>query len=684
MNKNLRNIVFAILMWLLPSSCIASIIVKGPVTLDNTIIEAEYVLDGMSARLGTGFNACIPHYSEGELVVPSTITVGGTDYPVTEISPLAFRLCSRLTRVVLSEGLTRVGDFAFFGCQGMLEVALPSTLATIGTGAFFGLSSLQNVIVYAETPPVWEYNDVFCFHVDGIGDAHTYHTDEVVLFVPYGKEDVYRNANYTNNSLGWTTPDGWGYFNYIRSLADYNPAPYAMFENGVLYFFNDGIRVIRTGDTYDLNTGNTAPGWSEHSAEIASVVFDPMFSDVTPATTAKWFYGCSNMETIDGWEYLNTSMVTNMSDMFSGCSSLAALDLRGFDARRCTDFEGMFTNCSSLQTLVIPASICDAGSMFTGCIAMQDVYYYGSQPFTNWDGGPDAFAPAKATFFHVVSSTLDAWVGAWGVGSNLEANVTFVDDLGTSNNPIPIYEYADWCAVADLVEAGLTVNAIMMDDVTVTTMMGTVNKPFGGIFYGNNHTLTANIDESSSFVAPFHAIRNATIRDLTVDGTVRAHSDYHQGGLVGTCVNGDNVTNTIVNCHVSTHVIGDNRYFGGIIGHGHSVNNIVSGCLFDGKLSATGTYGNVYGGYIIGWCDDASKQIVVNCVEQGSCENVNYVDFCFAYVPNGSAVQCARAVVPTNSYRFHDGFEGFFGITLSPVGGAGHKAELRFGKPSDG
>ena len=218
MKNHLNSIVLASLMWLLPSFGMASAVVKGTVTLGNTAVQAEYVLEGMSAKLGSGFNACVPHYSVGELVVPSTITVDGTVYPVTEVSSLAFRFCTKLTRVTLPEGLTRIGDFAFFGCQGLLEVELPSTLTTVGAGAFYELSGLQHVFIHAVTPPVWEYNDVFCFHSGGISDTQSYHTNQVTLHVPIGSMDTYRHANFTNAALGWTTADGWGYFNNIVYL----------------------------------------------------------------------------------------------------------------------------------------------------------------------------------------------------------------------------------------------------------------------------------------------------------------------------------------------------------------------------------------------------------------------------------------------------------------------------------
>ena len=44
----------------------------------------------------------------------------------------------------------------------------------------------------------------------------------------------------------------------------------------------------------------------------------------------------------------NTNNVTNMSDMFYGCSSLINIDLSNFNTNNVTDMNDMFNGCSSL------------------------------------------------------------------------------------------------------------------------------------------------------------------------------------------------------------------------------------------------------------------------------------------------------------------------------------------------
>ena len=216
MNKRIYLILS--LLWLLPIATLADGVVYGTVTLNGQTIEAEYYLQGSTARLGSGYNACIPQYSIGKVEVPYYIIVDGYPYTVTEISTFAFYRCNRITEVTLNEGVIRIGNFAFAGCPSLQKVTLPSTLTSIGSGAFIDLPALERIYLYATTPPTWEYNDVFCFHTDGIGDTHAYHTDQVTLYVPACGYRLYRTTTFTNPELGWTTPDGWSYFNHLELL----------------------------------------------------------------------------------------------------------------------------------------------------------------------------------------------------------------------------------------------------------------------------------------------------------------------------------------------------------------------------------------------------------------------------------------------------------------------------------
>ena len=124
--------------------------------------------------------------------------------------------------------------------------------------------------------------------------------------------------------------------------------------NMTLTFYYDTQRSSRSGTTYDLNTGSNIPGWYIDSAyaSVTSVVFDPSFANARPYSTYCWFQMMTNLTSITGMkEYLNTSSVTNMLNMFNGCSGLTSLDVSGFNTAKVTNMTYMFYNCSGLTTI---------------------------------------------------------------------------------------------------------------------------------------------------------------------------------------------------------------------------------------------------------------------------------------------------------------------------------------------
>jgi surface protein len=96
-----------------------------------------------------------------------------------------------------------------------------------------------------------------------------------------------------------------------------------------------------------------SPGWETWGVynNISTVVFEPSFASVLPTSTNYWFNNCSNLTTITGISYLNTSEVTNMGYMFYKCSKLTSLDLSSFNTAKVTDMSNMFSSCSELKTL---------------------------------------------------------------------------------------------------------------------------------------------------------------------------------------------------------------------------------------------------------------------------------------------------------------------------------------------
>ena len=154
---------------------------------------------------------------------------------------------------------------------------------------------------------------------------------------------------------------------------------YAVFDEATntLTFKHD---TKKTDGAFALNEGDNAPGWYKSNDDgsnaniIKKVVFDASFANARPTNCHLWFYGCKNLTTIEGIEYLNTENVTSMSLMFSGCSALTTLNLSNFDTQSVTNMTGMFSDCRALTTLDVSnfntQNVTDMSFMFFNCSAI--------------------------------------------------------------------------------------------------------------------------------------------------------------------------------------------------------------------------------------------------------------------------------------------------------------------------
>ena len=166
--------------------------------------------------------------------------------------------------------------------------------------------------------------------------------------------------------------------------------------------------------------------------------------------------------------------------------------------------------------------------------------------------------------------------------------------------------------------------------------------PFSGTFLGNNHTIGLNLDGGNckvpNFVGAFGLIGpGATVKDLTVSGTVSSTGDYI-GGLAGYISGTDDERATVQNVQCTASVEGANQV-SGIAGYAcyTTVENCTNKGAITGDTNAAGIVGYAYNGN------------VKNCKNEGAivgkkdCGRV-------LFLPAGSHVMAYLDATSTVSY----------------------------------
>ena len=195
--------------------------------------------------------------------------------------------------------------------------------------------------------------------------------------------------------------------------------------------------------------------------------------------------------------------------------------------------------------------------------------------------------------------------------------ITELDGEGTEESPYIIASTADWNSFAGFVSEGITYSGkfLRLDaDIAINTAVSdSVAHPFSGTFDGNGHTLTASIVESKNKqgAAPFRYIAGATIKNLTVTGSVTgtAEGASHTAGLVGFALSGTNVISGVT---VSAEIAGG-THVGGIVAHGKTSSLTITNSVFNGTISG----GSTYAGGLLGW-SDGSSLLINGAITSGS------------------------------------------------------------------
>ena len=115
------------------------------------------------------------------------------------------------------------------------------------------------------------------------------------------------------------------------------------------------------------------------------------FNTAACANMSEMFKGCYRLTTLDLSNF-NTAACANMSEMFNGCYRLTSLDVGNFNTAACTSMSGMFYSCSGLTSLDLSnfdtSNVMNMENMFSGCNALTslDVSNFNTAACTSMSG----------------------------------------------------------------------------------------------------------------------------------------------------------------------------------------------------------------------------------------------------------------------------------------------------------
>ena len=293
-----------------------------------------------------------------------------------------FNGCSNLTSIEGIENLntSSVTDmsFMFTSCSELTSLDLSyfdTSKVTAMVGMFDYCEKLTTIYVsnYFQTDQVQKSENMFnlCTSLEGI----------IPCDGQFNIDKTY--ANFTN-----------GYFLAV---------PYVQIDVSRMYFKCDGN--VKPDGAYSLNEGTQTPGWSDKASEISYVEFDESFKNIRPTSCYKWFSGFSYLKALD-LSYLNTSKVTNMSEMFKGCSGLTKIIVSDkFTTDNVQSSNDMFAGCTSLEGIIT----CDGINNIDKTYANFTNGYLSAVPYATLSDGVLTFKCDGAKLGWALGDGLQGW-----------------------------------------------------------------------------------------------------------------------------------------------------------------------------------------------------------------------------------------------------------------------------------
>ncbi len=312
------------------------------------------------ASLGTLFaesGTCGPNLTwdltDGILTISGTGEM--TDFSYPDVCPWYSEI-SRITSLVLNDGITSIGTYAFYNCSGLTSVTIPNSVTSIESRAFYGCTSLTSVTIPNSVTSIGESAFSGCSGLTSVTIPNSVTSIGSYAFsgcggltsatIPYSVTNIgsfaferVPNIIYYGNATG----SPWG----AKSINGY--------VNGYLVYSDNTKTTL-------LACSSAAKGEIIIPNSVTSIGYEA-------------FYNCSGLTSVN----IPNSVTSIGYEAFYNCSGLTSVTIPnsvtsiGWSA---------FSGCSGLTSVTIPNSVTSIGSY--AFLNVPNIIYNGTATGSPW------------------------------------------------------------------------------------------------------------------------------------------------------------------------------------------------------------------------------------------------------------------------------------------------------------
>ena len=408
---------------------------------------------------------------------------------------------SRITHVVVEDGVTRIGDFTFGNLSNMETLSLGKDVASFGIGPFAGKPSLMTITV-ADGNTALKVIDGALLSADGT-ILYACTNDKESYCVPDSVTTIYRCAFSGNDNL--KTID----LNQVTNIETYA-------------FLDAGLTEV-----YVPATVTTMGSGVFRAPNIESVEF------YGTNLATQTFYGCTQLKKIT----IGSTVQTIGMNVFYGCSSIETVY---YDAANATGSRLLQNATATGVTLTIGPNVQSIYNDFLNdtTTMVDELIIEEGQPFSI---GARAFkgcsniTELNDTYDRIVSIGSEAFMNSGLTGTLILGNgvktIGLTSFKGTSITKLIIEGSESGVSIEG---AGGNTNGAFASLGTLTTVVGRNIKEVGwGTFYGCSNLVAIDLSGSPNlnqpattyYQSPFKAIANNSV--IYLNNSANVLTNYH-------------------------------------------------------------------------------------------------------------------------------------------------------------